>query len=416
MRDLPPLSDPHPIREHKGPLAWMAKNAVASNLLMIALIFGGLVFLARIKQEVFPQFALDLVTVQVVYPGASPEEVEKAVTSVIEENVRGLDGIKTVTSTSQEGVASINVELQLDANRDRALNDIKAAVDRITSFPADAERPTVSVVELRNQVLSLVLYGDVPERALRALANRVRDDLLQNDGISQVELTSVRPLEISIEVPQEHLRAYGLTLDQVAAAVRAANVEVPAGGIKTDSGEILLRTSERRDYGDEFAEIVVLSRPDGTSVKLRDIATIKDAFQDRDQFSYFNGKRAAMVDVYRVGDQTPIGVSDLVYQYIEENEKSFPPGVSMAVWNDRSEMYRQRVDLLMRNAYMGLALVLLCLGLFLEIRLAFWVTLGIPISFLGALIFLPTWDISINMISLFAFIVTLGIVVDDAIV
>ena len=416
IRDSPPLSDPNPIRTHKGPLAWMARNSVASNLLMAVLIFGGLVFLANIKQEVFPQFTLDVVNVTVAYPGASPEEVEKAVTKVIEENVRGLDGVKTVTSTSSEGMAAVNVELMLDSNRDRSLNDIKAAVDRITSFPQDAERPIVSLTEFRNQVLSLIVYGDVPEKSLRATADRLRDEILQQDGISQAELGSVRPLEISIEVPQENLRRYGLTLEQVATKVRAANIELPAGGIKTSRGEILLRTSERRDWGTEFGAIVVLSQRDGTRVRLRDIANVEDAFSDTDQYAYFNGKRAAMVQVFRVGDQTPIQVSDTVYEFIESTKNTLPPGVELAVWNDRSEMFRQRVDLLMRNAYMGLALVLLCLGLFLEIRLAFWVTLGIPISFLGALLFLPSFDVSINMISLFAFIVTLGIVVDDAIV
>jgi multidrug efflux pump subunit AcrB len=416
MRDLPPLSDPNPIRPHKGPLAWMAKNSVAANLLMLALIFAGLVFLSRIKQEVFPQFTLDIVSVNIAYPGASPAEVEKAVTKVVEESVRGLDGVKTVTSTSREGVASITVELMLDTNRDRALNDIKAAVDRVTSFPADVERPVVALTEFRSQVLSLIVYGDIPEKSLRALADQTRDQLLQTDGITQAELSAVRPLEISIEVPQENLRRYGLTLDQVATRIRAANVELPAGGIKTERGEILLRTSERRDWGTDFGEIVVVSRPDGTQVRLREIAVIHDAFADQDQYAFFNGKRAAMVKVYRVGDQTPLAVSDRVYEFIDETKANLPPGVDLAVWNDRSEMFRQRIDLLKRNAYMGLGLVLLCLGLFLEIRLAFWVTMGIPISFLGALLFLPQWDVSINMISLFAFIVTLGIVVDDAIV
>lgn len=412
----PPVSDPNPVREHKGALAWMARNSVASNMLMVALIFGGLVFLSRIKQEVFPEFSLDIITIQVPYPGASPSEVERGVTKAIEENVRGLDGIKTVTSSSREGLASITVELQLNAPRDRVLADVKAAVDRITSFPEDAEEPRTSLLEFKNEVLSLMVYGDAPEKSLRNLAERIREDLLQTDDVSRADLASVRAPEISINVPRESLRSYGLTLDEVAAAIRAANIELPAGGIKTTRGEILLRTKERRDFGKDFASIVVLSQPDGTQVKLSDIAVVDDSFADTDQEAHYNGKPAAMVKVFRIGDQTPITVSDAVHQYIEDHEKDLPPGVGLAIWNDRSEMYRARVDLLMRNAYMGLALVLLCLGLFLEIRLAFWVTMGIPISFLGALLFLPAWDVSINMISLFAFIVTLGIVVDDAIV
>jgi multidrug efflux pump subunit AcrB len=399
-----------------GPISWMATNHVAANLLMAALIFGGLIFLANIKQEVFPAFALDNITITVPYPGAAPEEVERGVTKLIEEAVRGLDDVKTVTSTSAEGASNVIVELQLDTDKNKALNDVKAAVDRITTFPQDTERPTTALMEFRQQVMSLIIYGDASEHALRALANKTREGLLQSDEITQAELGAVRSLEISVNVPQEKLRAYGLTLERVAAAIRAANVEIPAGGIKTERGEILLRTSQRRDFGSDFGSIVVLSRPDGTVVRLRDVADVDDSFADTDQEALFNGKRAAMVMVHRVGNQTPLGVSAAVHEYIDANEKDLPDGVSYAIWDDRSEMYRQRIDLLMRNAYLGLALVLLCLGLFLEIRLAFWVTLGIPISFLGALLFLPSWDLSINMISLFAFIITLGIVVDDAIV
>jgi len=414
--DPPPLSDPLGARKRKGPLAWMAQNKVAANLLMAALIFGGLLFVSMIKQEVFPEFELDIVTVAVAYPGASPEEVERAVTTAAEENIRGLDGIKTVTSTSGEGYASIVVELLLGTNADRALNDIKAAVDRITSFPQDVERPITTLVAMRHDVVTLVIYGDVSEKALRALAETTREGLLQTEGISIVELGAIRPLEIGVEVPREKLRAYGVTLPQVAAAIRAANVELPAGGIKTERGEVLLRTAERRDVGLEFEDIVVLSRPDGTQVKLGDLAKIDDGFKETDHEAHFNGKPAVMVNVFRVGDQTPIGVSEAVHEYIEEHQKALPPGVGLAVWNDRSDMYRDRIDLLARNAYLGLGLVLLCLGLFLEIRLAFWVTLGIPISFLGAMLFLPSWNVSINMLSLFGFIVSLGIVVDDAIV
>ncbi len=416
MKADAPISDPNPVRKHGGPLAWMARNSVAANMLMVALILGGLVFLTRIKQEVFPEFALDVISIAVPYPGASPSEVERGVTTAIEENIRGLDGIKTVTSTSREGAASVLVELQLSADADRVLADVKAAVDRIQSFPEDAEEPQTSIVEFKKEVLSLMVYGDAPEKSLRALADKIRDDLLLDESVSRAELSAVRPPEISVNVPREKLRSYGLTLEQVAAAIRAANVEVPAGGIKTARGEILLRTKERRDYGKDFESIVVLSQPDGTRVLLSDVATVDDSFAETDQAAQYNGKPSAMVKVFRIGDQTPITVSDAVRRYVDDNEGSLPPGVKLAVWNDRSEMYRARVDLLRRNALMGLALVLLCLGLFLEIRLAFWVTMGIPISFLGALLFLPAWDISINMISLFAFIVTLGIVVDDAIV
>lgn len=424
--DLSRLSHPEPPktggesdelpRERRGPLAFMANNSVAANLLMLVLIVGGLLLLPSIKQEVFPEFELDLVLVNIPYPGASPAEVEQGVILAAEEAIRDVDGIKEVRSTAAEGTAVIAVELLVGTDSQRALNDIKSAIDRVTSFPQDIERPVVSLATNRREVVSLVVYGDKSERELRAEAERIRDDLLDNEQISVVELAGVRPLEISIEVPRENLRRYKLTLDTIANLVRAASVELPGGGVKTRSGEILVRTAERRDFGSEFADIVVLSRPDGSEIKLGDIAEIDDGFRDTDQAAFFNGQPAAMVQVFRVGDQTPLELSRITLDYVEQHRGSMPKGVGLSVWRDQSEIYRDRLELLMNNAYIGLALVMFVLGLFLEIHLAFWVTMGIPISFIGSLLILPFFDASINMISLFAFIVTLGLVVDDAIV
>lgn len=400
----------------EGPFVWMAKNSVAANVLMLILIVGGLFLVPRVKQEVFPEFELDLVLINVPYPGASPEEVEQGVILPIEEAVRAVDGIKEVRSTAQEGVGVVSLELLLSADADRVLADVKSAVDRITSFPSDVEEPVVARPALRGEVISLVVYGDAGEAELRSIGERVRDDLLADPGITTVELSGIRPLEISVEVPQESLRRYGLTHEQVAGAIRQASIDLPAGNVRTHSGEVLLRTTERRDRGGEFEDIVVLSRPDGTRVRVGDIGRVVDGFREVDTAARFDGQRAVMVKVFRVGDQKPLDIAALVHRYIEEHEDELPPGVHFATWNDRSEFYRDRIDLLMKNAYMGLVLVLLCLGLFLEIRLAFWVTLGIPISFVGSMLFLSPMDVSINMISLFAFILTLGMVVDDAIV
>lgn len=400
----------------KGPLAWMAQNPVLANLLLVVAIAGGLFMVTRVTQEVFPDFELDFVTITVAYPGASPAEVEEGILLAIEEQVRGLDGVKEVSSTASEGMGTVAVEMLLGTNRDRFLADVKSSVDRITTFPLDAERPVVSLLEIKRDVLSLVIYGDESEQALRNLAERVRDELLQNPNITSLELASVRPPEISIEVSREQMRHYGLTMGSVAAAVRAASVELPGGGVKTASGEVLLRTTERRDHGSEFGDIVVLSRPDGTKVRVSDIGRVVDGFRETDQEASYNGKRAATVRVFRVGTQTPTQVSRDVRAYVEELRPKLPPGVGVDVWNDRSEVLEQRMDLLMRNALMGLVLVMITLGLFLEIRLAFWVTMGIPTSIIGAIVLMPWMDVSINMISLFAFIITLGIVVDDAIV
>ncbi|MFW6197740.1 MAG: efflux RND transporter permease subunit, partial [Myxococcota bacterium] len=404
--------------EARGVLAWFAKNAVAANVVMAVLILGGLVMLlsGNIKQEVFPEVDLDMVLVQVPYPGASPEEVEQGVILALEEAVRGLDGVKEVRGTAGEGTGVVAVDLLLGANVDRTLSDIKSAVDRVTSLPEDAERPVVSLATTRRQVISLVFYGDVGEKVLRSLVDDARDELLENEHITQVELSGVRPLEIAIEIPQEQLRKHGLTLDQVAEAVRRASVDLPGGEVRTKGSEVLLRTKERRDIGTEYEDVVLVSRPDGTEVRVGDIAEVEDGFEEVDREAHFNGERAVMLNIFRVGDETPIEVADAAKAFVQEHASALPPGVSIATWNDRSDVYRDRINLLLRNAYLGLALVLITLGLFLETRLAFWVTLGIPISFLGGLLLMPTMDVSLNMISLFAFIVTLGIVVDDAIV
>ncbi|MCB9786853.1 MAG: efflux RND transporter permease subunit [Deltaproteobacteria bacterium] len=394
----------------------MARNTVAANLLMLVLLVGGYLVSGRIKQEVFPEFQLDWVMVQVAYPGASPEEVEKGIVLAIEEQVRGLDGVKQVVSSASEGSGNVYVELLLGTSPEKALSDIKTAVDRVTSLPEDAERPVVSLLSNRKNVVSVALYGDLDEKGLKELAEQLRDQILTDPRVTQVELSGTRPTEISIEVPGERLRKYGLTLDAVAAAVRREAVQVPAGQVKTAGGEVLLRTDERRELGHEFENIPVLTTRDGATVTVGQLATVEDGFQDVDRYATFQGQRAVLIDVYRVGEETPIAVADAVREKLDAFESRLPPGLHVAVTSDDSEMYRDRIDLLMRNALFGLILVFVTLGLFLKLQLSFWVTLGIPVSFLGTMMLMPATGVSINMISLFAFIVTLGIVVDDAIV
>ncbi len=399
-----------------GPIAWMARNHVAANLVMLLFLVGGLMLSTSVKQEIFPEFAVDIISVSVLYRGASPAEVEQGIILSIEDEVRGLDGVKEVTAVATESRAAITIELLSGTDTGKALQDVKNAVDSILSFPEEAERPIVSLVEVRNQVLTILVHGDQDEQTLRALAERIRDDLLQRPGITLVELAATRPLEISIEVSQRNLRAYNLTLNGIAREIREAAIELPAGGIKTTGGEVLLRTQERRDFAREYANIPVASAPDGSQILVSDIAQIYDGFEETDEEAFFNGQRAVKVQVYRVGNETPQSVSDTVRAYMAEVEPSIPAGIGLTVWDDRSEVYRDRVNLLVKNAFLGLVLVLLLLGAFLDPKLAFWVTLGIPISILGSFLFLPITGASINMISLFAFIVTLGIVVDDAVV
>ncbi len=403
-------------RRQSGPIAWMAGHTVAANLLMVVFLVGGLIFAGQIKKEVFPDFELDYVTVSMAYPGASPEEVERGIILAIEEAVQGLDDVKQVTAVANEGAGSVTVEIVEGKNIQRVAQDIQNAVDRITSFPDEAEDARVTIAQRRRYVVSLALFGDQGEPILRETAEMVRDRLLQDPGITQVELSGIRDYEISISVPQDRLRAYGLTLEQIAQTIRRAAVELPGGSIKTDSGDVLVRVTERRDFGPEFGRIPIITTNDGTQVLLADIAEVTDGFEDTDRFATYNGHRAILIDVYRIGDQTPLEVSETVREKVAEILPDLPPGVDLVARNDRSDIYRQRMDLMLRNGYFGLTLVFILLAIFLEPRLAFWVSLGIPISILGALFFLPAAGVSINIISMFAFIITLGIVVDDAIV
>jgi multidrug efflux pump subunit AcrB len=406
-----------PPKAAAGVLAWFTKNTVASNIIMFVLLAGGVMIATQIKQEVFPEVTIEQVLINVPYPGASPAEVESGVVLAIEEAVRGLEGVKEVRGTAAEGTGVVAVDLITGTDVDRALNDVKAAVDRITSFPEEIERPVISTPTTRSQVISLGLYGDVSEQVLHDLAENARQELTALPDITYTELSGTRPLEIAVEVPQAKLREHRLTLDQVAQAIRQSSVEIPAGGIRTRGGEVLLRTAARAERGSEVADIVIRSNPDGTQLRVGDIGTVTDGFRDMvEQETHFNGERAVLINVFRAGDQSPLTIADHVHQWVRDHEGKLPPGVQAVAWNDSSEIYADRIDLLLRNAFIGLALVLFVLGLFLEPRLAFWVTLGIPISFAGSMLFIPLADVSINMISLFAFIVTLGMVVDDAIV
>ena len=398
-------------------IGWMAGHSVTANLLMFVFLVGGLIFSLRIKKEVFPDFELDMVNITVPYPGASPEEIERGIVLAIEEAILDLEGIKKVTSSAEEGVANVTAEIQEGEDIQAIAQDIKNEVDRITSFPEEAEEPQVVIAKRKRFVVSLALYGNESERVLRELAEVVRDRLLQDPAITQVELVGVRPLEISIEIPQNTLRTYNLTLSEVAQRIRQASVELPGGAIKSERGDVLLRVKDRRDYGREFAQIPIVTTQDGTRVLLEDIATIRDGFEETDNFATYNGKQAVLIEVYRVGDQTPTSVSQAVRQQVAIlNSQVLPTGVVLENRYDRSDIYQQRMDLMLTNGYLGLSLVFILLAIFLEARLAFWVSLGIPVSFLGSFLVLPVFGISVNLISMFAFIVTLGIVVDDAIV
>lgn len=400
----------------RGLIAGMVRHRVAPNLLMLVLVVGGLLSAARIPQEVFPEFELDYVEVSVPYPGASPEEVEAGIVTAVEEAVRALEGVAEVTATAGEGAARVLIELEEDADGQRALLDVQEAVARLRTFPVDAEEPAISLLMRKRDVMSLQVFGDVEPRVLRDLAEQIREGLLQQPEITQVELRGARAAEIHVELSQADLRRYGLTLGEVASRIRNTALDLPGGKLETAGGEVLLRVKERRDWAREFADVAIVTSASGSVVRLGDVATVAEGFEDATREATYDGRPAIGVAIYRVGDQTPESVAGAARRALEDLESLLPPGVSIAIDDDDSLLYAERRDLILKNLLIGLAIVLGVLSVFLEPRLAFWVTMGIPVSFLGAFLLLPAVGVTINMISLFAFLIALGIVVDDAIV
>jgi len=401
------------INQH-DPVSWMAIHPVAANLVMAAFILGGLLFLNTMKQEVFPDFVTDTISISTTYTGASPEEIERGIVLAIEDAISGLEGIDEISSSAQEGYATVLVDVMTDADINLLAQGIQREIDRITTFPEDAEDPKVNIVASKRKTVSLVLYGSTEEAVLHKLAENFREQLLQANNITQIDLTGVRPLEISIEISQANLQRYHISIADITQRIRNASLELPGGSIKSTAGEILIRMQERKDTGQQFAQLPIITTPSGGIVLLGDIATIHDGYEETDYSANYNGVPAIMLQVYRVGQQTPIGISDTVKEQIKLS--NLPEGIQVEIRYDASVSYAQRIDLLLRNSAMGLTLVFITLALFLELRLAFWVMTGIPIAFLGSFLILPALGVSLNMISLFAFIIALGIVVDDAII
>ena len=401
---------------NNGGIAWFARNPVAANLMMVFIIVSGLIATTTVREETFPEIELDRISIQVPYLGAAPAEVEEGVVIRIEEAIQGVDGIKEIQSTAAEGSASVMVELELGADARRVVDEVKNNVDAITTFPIETEEPIIRELTARNQVTDIAIAGDTDVFALKAFAERVRDDLAATPEITQVDIVSAPPYEISIEVSEVALRRHGMTFDQVANAVRRSSLDLPGGSVRTDGGEILLRTIGQAYRGAEYEDLVLWTRSDGSRLRLGDVATVVDGFEETDQFARFDRDPSVTVSVFRTGEQSALDIAAAVRRYVDRAQATLPEGVSMTIWQDQSRVLNDRLTLMLRNGATGFALVFVVLALFLELRLAFWVSLGIPISFLGAIALMPGLDVSVNVISLFAFILVLGIVVDDAII
>ena len=397
-------------------LAWFAKNPVAANLLMIVILLGGGLSFAGIRTEISPEFFGDKVFVEVRHPGAAPEEIEQAICVRIEEEVYSIENVKRLTSMSLQDVGKVTIEFDRNTDMQTAMDEVRGRVNAISTFPIDAERAIFRRARTYSTVISLAVAGDVDSKTLRLIGEQVHGEISALPEVRQARLLCAKSYEISVEVDERSLRRYGLGFEDVAAAIRRSSLNLTGGSIKSTAGEFVIRTNAQAYVAEDFENLVVRTNADGSRVMLGDIANVIDGFEDREVITRFDGRPAVLVRVLRGGEGDALSIAKSVVRYLNQKRESLPPGITLSVYEDSSEPLRSRLSLLLRNGLQGLLLVFLVMAAFLRFRLAVWVTLGIPTAFLGAMWLLPGLGVSINMISLFGFILALGIVVDDAIV
>jgi multidrug efflux pump subunit AcrB len=394
----------------------MARHGVATNLLMLLIFIAGLMSAFTVTRKVFPEFTLGRVEVRVEYRGADPGEIEQSIVQPIEEQIEAVEGVREITATAAEGIGIVTAELRQGVEVNKKLDEIQSRINRITSFPDRAERPEIRELTNRRRVIELAIYGAVPEATLKEIAYRVEDELAQKASISFVQTAGIREYEISIEVPQDVLRTYGLSLPEIARIVGRNSLDLPAGDIDTGEQQILLRIEgealDRRAYED----IVLVATEEGAQITLGDVAMIEDGFRDTGLITRYNGEPAALVEVFRTGDEQVLKIADDVKSYLDTLRKDLPEGVKVDLWQSEAETFRSRLNLLLTNGLIGALLVLVVLALFLRLRVAFWVAFGVVISFVGTFAVMSLLGVSINQLSMFGFILALGIVVDDAII
>ncbi|RPH95790.1 MAG: efflux RND transporter permease subunit [Lysobacterales bacterium] len=397
-------------------IEWFARNAVAANLLMVILLVGGLFTVFTIKKEIQPRVETNYINIGVPFLGATPLDVEEGVVVKIEEAIQDIEGIEEIVSTASRGYGEVTVEVHADYEVTEVMDEVKNRVDAISTFPENTEKPVISRTQFQQQVLFVSVYGDVDERTLKEYAKQVRNEVVTLPGVTRAEILGGRPYEISIEVSEFTLQGYGLTLSEVAEAVRRGSLDLSAGSIRSEAGDILVRTKGQAYVGRDFEEIVVRTNPDGTRILLKDIAEIRDAFVESDSFSEYNSKPAISIQVLSVGNQSELDISETVRRYVEEKKADLPADIQLDTWADVSYYLKGRLDMMIKNMIFGAVLVFLTLALFLRLKLAFWVMMGLPVAFMGAFFLMPTVGVTLNMLSLFGFILVLGILVDDAIV
>jgi len=397
-------------------IEWFARNSVAANLLMFIVLAGGCYSAFTIKKESQPKIETNFISVNMPFLGAAPEDVEEGILIKVEEAIQDIEGIKEMVSTARRGSGSVRVEVMTEYDVQDVMNQIKSRVDAISTFPDNTEKPIVSRTTFEQQVLIATVYGDVPERTLKEYAKQVRNQIVTLPGVTRAQILGSRPYEISIEVSEYTLQAYDLTLAEVAQAIRRGSLDLPAGTIRSEAGDIQVRTKGQAYVGRDFEDIVVRTNPDGSRVMLKDIADIRDEFADVGRFSEYNGKPAISIQVLSVGTQNELDISAAVREWIEKKQATLPDEIGIAAWADVTYYLKGRLDMMTKNLFFGAILVFLSLALFLRLKLAFWVMVGLPVAFLGTFFLMPTLDVTVNLVSLFGFILVLGIVVDDAII
>ena len=400
----------------KALIRWFAFNPVAANLLMIFSIASGLLSYRLVHQEIIPELGANIVNISVVYPGAAPAEVERGICVPIEEALQGVAGVERIRSAASTGLATVSVELHSRSDVARGRDEIQARIDAVDTFPKEIEEPIIQELVARDNVINVALWGNTDERTLRRLGERVREEISALPEVRVAELASVRSYEIAIEISEESLRRHGITFDDVVRAVRRSSLNLPGGSLESEDAEILLSTQGRVYDRSGFENLTLLARYDGTRVRLGEVARVVDGFARTSQAARLDGFPAVQIQVWRSGDQRVLEIADAVRDYVERRRARMPPGIHLTIWRDQSLSLRNRLDVLLDNGWMGLLLVLGTLAAFLRLRHAFWVSVGIPVALLGGLAAMAAGGLSLSLISIFAFILALGLVVDDAIV
>ena len=397
-------------------IKWFVDNIVAANMLMIFIIIAGIMAIPFLRMEVFPEIEVEIINVSALYPGASPSATEEAICIPIEQRIEGLEGVKKISSVATQNVGTVTIEVMSGQNISDMLDKVKAEVDAITTFPDDVEPPNVQQFTAVAEVITVAVSAQLDEESLTVFLDNVKNEINSLPEVTYTQTSGKKRRQIKIEVSDKNLQKYDLSFQKIAQAIRSNSINIPSGSIDTENGEILIRAENQGYSIEDFGEIPVLNNQNGAFLKLKDISEISDGFKSSDLKLEFNGMPSKLIRVYRIGNQSALAIADAVESYVREKNKILPKEIRLTTWNNDAKILRGRIDLLVKNAQYGLFLVVLILALFLKPKLAFWVSLGIPISFMGGFWFMPLGDVSINMLSLFTFILVLGIVVDDAIV